>query len=92
MEKKNDDYNLDDDYNLCDENSNEFVDITLNIDDNYVDNNKQFELVNLRQRSPSPCKISRSLLHEKFSTDSLNTIQRKQRISIGAYLPNFLTH
>ncbi len=78
MEKKNDGYNLDDDYIICDENSNEFVDIdvglTIDVDNN---NNKQFELVNLRQRSPSPYKIARSLLHDKFSTDSLNTIQRK---------------
>jgi len=88
MEKKNDDYNLDDDYIICDEKSNEFVDIGLNIEDNYVDNNSNssnnnsnsnnsIELMTLRQRTPSPYKAFRSLLHEKFSTDSLNTIQRK---------------
>jgi hypothetical protein len=90
MEKKNDDYKLDDDddddyddYILCDENTNKFVDIALNIEDNYVENNNSnnsnnsLELMTLRQRSPSPYKISRSLLHNNFSTDSLNTIQKK---------------
>lgn len=42
-----------------------------------LDNKSSFELVNLRQRTPSPYKMCRSLLHDRFSTDSLNSIQKK---------------
>ena len=77
MEKKVDDYKLDDDYRITDENPNEFddIDIELNIENSISNNN--LELMSLRQRSPSPYKLSRSVLHENFSTDSLNTIQKK---------------
>ena len=79
MEKKVDDYKLDDDYRITDENPNEFddIDIELNIENNNSISNNNLELMSLRQRSPSPYKLSRSVLHENFSTDSLNTIQKK---------------
>ena len=79
MEKKVDDYKLDNDYRITDENPNEFydIDIELNIENNNSISNNNLELMSLRQRSPSPYKLSHSVLHENFSTDSLNTIQKK---------------
>ena len=91
MEKKDDDYyKLDNEYNVNEnENENdELVDIDIDIGVIQQGNegvekkkNRHIELMTLRHRPQSPCKLSRSTLHKNlsadFSTESINTMQKR---------------
>ena len=91
MEKKDDDYyKLENEYNVNEnENENEndeLMDIDIDIGviqqgNEGVEKNRRIELMTLRHRPQSPCKLSRSTLHKNlsadFSTESINTMQKR---------------
>ena len=89
MEKKDDDYyKLDNEYNVNENENDELMDIDIDIGVIQQGNegvekkkNRHIELMTLRHRPQSPCKLSRSTLHKNlsadFSTESINTMQKR---------------